>query len=250
MPALPDSFIQRGSAHQPLEGKLYYLRYPLKDSSGYILVATTRPETMLGDTAVAVNPKDSRYKKLIGKIVTLPLVDRPIKIIADTSIDMKFGSGAVKITPAHDPNDYLLAKKHNLDFINVMNPDAKMNASAGKYCNLDRFKAREEIIKDLKSLGLLEKIEPHKLSTGHCYRCHTIVEPYLSKQWFVKMQPLAKPAIKAVKDKKVRFYPNRWTKVYLNWMNNIQDWCISRQIWWGIESLSITVRIVVRISRL
>ncbi len=221
------------AAHQPLKGELYYLRYPLKDSSEYILVATTRPETMLGDTAIAVNPKDSRYKKLIGKIAILPLMNRPIKIIADNSIDMKFGTGAVKITPAHDLNDYLLGKKHNLDFINVMQPDAKMNTAAGKYCDLDRFKAREEIIKDLKSLGLLEKIEPHKLSVGHCYRCNTIVEPYLSKQWFVKMQPLTKPAIKAVKDKKIKFYPNRWTKVYLNWMNNIQDWCISRQIWWG-----------------
>ncbi len=188
---------------------------------------------MLGDTAVAVNPKDSRYKKLIGKVVSLPLVNRPIKIIADNMVDMKFGTGAVKVTPAHDPNDYLLGKKHNLDFINVMTQDGRMNASAGAYSGLDRFKAREEIIEDLKSLGLLERIEPHELSAGHCYRCHTIVEPYLSKQWFVKMQPLAKPAIKAVKEKRVNFYPGRWTKVYLNWMSNIQDWCISRQIWWG-----------------
>jgi valyl-tRNA synthetase len=188
---------------------------------------------MLGDTAIAVNPKDKRYKKLVGKTVTLPLINRQIKIIADSMVDMEFGTGAVKVTPAHDPNDYALGKKHNLEFINVMHPDARMNASAGKYEGLERFKAREKILEDLKGMGLLEKIAPHELSAGHCYRCHTIVEPYLSKQWFVKMAPLAKPAIKAVKEGKIKFYPARWTKVYLNWMENIQDWCISRQIWWG-----------------
>ncbi|MDD5281673.1 MAG: valine--tRNA ligase [Candidatus Omnitrophica bacterium] len=222
------------SSHIELQGHLYYFKYPLKENPGkFISVATTRPETMLGDTAVAVNPKDKRYKEYIGKILTLPLVNREIKVIADSVVDMQFGSGAVKVTPAHDPNDYLLGKKHNLEFINVMTPDGKMNSSAGKFCGLDRFKAREAVLEDLNSIGLLEKTQEHKLSAGHCYRCHTIIEPYLSKQWFVKMKPLAKPAIEAVKKGKIRFYPQRWSKVYLNWMENIQDWCISRQIWWG-----------------
>ncbi|MDP3142472.1 MAG: valine--tRNA ligase [Candidatus Omnitrophota bacterium] len=222
------------AAHAELQGNLYYLKYPLKDNrSVFITVATTRPETMLGDTAVAVNPKDKRYKQYIGKKLILPLVNREIKIIADSSVDMEFGTGAVKVTPAHDPNDYALGKKHNLEFINVMHPDARMNTAAQKYSGLDRFKAREAILEDLKVLGLLEKIAPHVLSAGHCYRCHTIIEPYLSKQWFVKMKPLARPAIEAVKKGRIKFHPDRWTKVYLNWMENIQDWCISRQIWWG-----------------
>lgn len=222
------------ATHAELQGHLYYLKYPLKDNkSEFITVATTRPETMLGDTAVAVNPKDKRYKKYIGKTLILPLANREIKIIADSLVDMEFGTGAVKVTPAHDPNDYALGKKHNLEFINVMHPDARMNEVVKKYSGLDRFKAREVILEDLKTLGLLEKITPHTISAGHCYRCHTIVEPYLSKQWFVKMKPLAKPAIEAVKKGKIKFHPERWTKVYLNWMNNIQDWCISRQIWWG-----------------
>jgi len=221
------------AAHQPLKGILYYLKYPFEGHPGCIVVATTRPETMLGDTAVAVNPKDKRYKKFIGKTILLPLVNRRIKIIADSLVDMKFGTGAVKVTPAHDPNDYALGRKHGLDFINVMSQDGTMNEAAGTYFRMDRFKAREKIISDLKTLGLLEKQEPHELSAGHCYRCHTIVEPYLSKQWFVKMRPLARPAIKAVKEGRINFYPARWTKVYLNWMENIQDWCISRQIWWG-----------------
>jgi len=237
--------------HKEIQGYMYYIRYPLvtghrspvtgQTSTGdwrlatgdYITVATTRPETMLGDTAVAVNPKDKRYKKLIGKSLILPLVNREIKIIADPIVDMKFGTGAVKVTPAHDPNDYAMGKKHNLEFINVMHPDARMNEFAGEYKDMDRFEAREVIIEDLKEKGLLEKVEPHPLSAGHCYRCHTIIEPYLSKQWFVKMKPLAKPAIEAVKKGKIKFHPARWTKVYLNWMENIQDWCISRQIWWG-----------------
>jgi valyl-tRNA synthetase len=238
--------------HHELQGNLYYLRYPLKGqirnpkseirnksqiqnpkSQNYIVVATTRPETMLGDTAVAVNPKDKRYKKLIGKTLILPLVNREIKIIADNMVDMKFGTGAVKVTPAHDPNDYTLAKKYNLEFINIMHPDGRLNENAGEYTDMDRFKAREVVLEDLKEKGLLEKIEPHSLSAGHCYRCHTIIEPYLSRQWFVKMKPLAKPAIEAVKKGKIKFHPKRWTKVYLNWMENIQDWCISRQIWWG-----------------
>ncbi|MCK9604397.1 MAG: valine--tRNA ligase [Candidatus Omnitrophica bacterium] len=220
--------------HRELNGNLYYLKYPLKsEPDNFVVVATTRPETMLGDTAVAVNPKDKRYKNLVGKTLILPLANREIKIIADAMVDMKFGTGAVKVTPAHDPNDYALGKKHHLDFINVMYPDGRMNESAGDYKDMDRFEAREVILEDLKEKGLLEKIEPHQLSAGHCYRCHTIIEPYLSKQWFVKMKPLAGPAIEAVKKGKIKFYPKRWTKVYLNWMEDIQDWCISRQIWWG-----------------
>ncbi len=220
--------------HQDLQGNLYYLKYPFKnDPDKFIVVATTRPETMLGDTAVAINPKDSRYKKLIGKELVLPLVNRVIKIIADPMVDKKFGTGCVKVTPAHDPNDYAMGKAHNLEFVNVMYPDARMNEAAGDYKDMDRFEAREVIIEDLREKGLLEKIVPHALSAGHCYRCHTIIEPYLSKQWFVKMAPLAEPAIKAVKEGKIKFYPARWKKVYLNWMENIQDWCISRQIWWG-----------------
>ncbi|MDP2939070.1 MAG: valine--tRNA ligase [Candidatus Omnitrophota bacterium] len=234
--------------HRELQGNLYYLRYPFsakgqsafggkgQSPSGtvpYIVVATTRPETMLGDTAVAVNPKDKRYKKFIGKTLILPLINREIKIISDSVVNMKFGTGAVKVTPAHDPDDYILGKKHGLEFVKIMYPNGQLNENAGDYKDMDRFEAREVIIEDLKEKGLLEKIEPHKLSAGHCYRCHTIIEPYLSKQWFVKMKPLAKPAIEAVKKGKIKFIPSRWTKVYLNWMENIQDWCISRQIWWG-----------------
>jgi valyl-tRNA synthetase len=188
---------------------------------------------MLGDTAVAVNPKDKRYKKIVGKKLILPLINREIEIITDDMVDAKFGTGCVKITPAHDPNDYITGKKHNLEFVNVMYPDARINENGAKYKDMDRFQAREVIIEDLREKGLIEKIEPHELSAGHCYRCHTIIEPYLSKQWFVKMKPLSIPAIAAVKDGRIKFYPKRWTKVYLNWMENIQDWCISRQIWWG-----------------
>ncbi|MFH0912969.1 MAG: valine--tRNA ligase [Candidatus Omnitrophota bacterium] len=225
--------------HRELQGSLYYLRYPFKGQSSsrgedhYIVVATTRPETMLGDTAVAVNPRDKRYKKFIGKVLILPLINREIKIIADNMVDMKFGTGMVKVTPAHDPNDYILGKKHHLEFINIMHPDGRLNENAGDYKDMDRFKARELILEDLKGKGLLEKVQPHQLSAGHCYRCHTLIEPYLSRQWFVKMKPLAKPAIAAVKKGKIRFHPQRWTKIYLSWMENIQDWCISRQIWWG-----------------
>jgi valyl-tRNA synthetase len=240
--------------HREIDGYLYYIKYPLKESIvhspqsvvkkfksidyrlstiDYIVVATTRPETMLGDTAVAVNPRDKRYKKVVGKILILPLINREIKIIADDIVDKKFGTGAVKVTPAHDSNDYLLGKKHGLDFINIMHPDGRLNEKADNYKGMDRFQAREVVLKDLKKNRLLQKVLPHKLSAGHCYRCHTIIEPYLSRQWFVKMKPLAKPAIEVVKRGKVKFYPERWTKVYLNWMENIQDWCISRQIWWG-----------------
>ncbi len=236
--------------HHDLDGKLYYIKYPLKEPQAAgrkskrnsektaapedgIIVATTRPETMLGDTAVAVNPKDKRYKHLIGATLVLPLVGREIGIIADDLVDKSFGTGAVKVTPAHDPNDYQMGKTHELEFINIMQPDAVLNAHAGDYAGMDRFEAREAIIEDLTERKLLVKIEPHRHAVGHCYRCHTIVEPYLSKQWFVRTKPLAKPAIDAVKKGKIAFTPQRWTKVYLNWMENIKDWCISRQIWWG-----------------
>ena len=220
--------------HRDVQGNLYHLRYPLQEDPGqFIVVATTRPETMLGDTAVAVNPKDKRYKKYIGKTLTLPLVDREIKMIADEFVDSKFGTGAVKVTPAHDPNDFAMGKRHKLEFINVMKPDGILNQRAGKFEGMDRFEAREAIVEELSQLKLLEKIEPHTHAVGHCYRCHTVVEPYLSKQWFVRTGPLAKPAIEAVRKGKIKFYPSRWTKVYLNWMENIRDWCISRQIWWG-----------------
>jgi valyl-tRNA synthetase len=220
--------------YHEIKGNLYYLRYPFKENlEEFIVVATTRPETMLGDTAVAVNPRDKRYRKFIGKTLILPLMNREINIIADSIVDMKFGTGCVKVTPAHDLNDFELGHKHSLQFINVMNPDGSMNENAGGYRDMDRFEAREVILEDLKEKDLLEKIEPHSLSAGHCYRCHTIIEPYLSRQWFVKMRPLAKPAIEVVKRGKIKFYPKRWIKVYLIWMENIRDWCISRQIWWG-----------------
>ena len=221
------------SPHKEMQGKLYHIRYPFKDANDYIVVATTRPETMLGDTAVAVNPKDKRFKELIGKILILPLMEREIKIIADSFVDPKFGTGLVKVTPAHDPNDYEIGKRHDLEFINILHPNGTLNKNAGKYDGMDRFKAREVILEDLKERKLLEKADDHQNSVGHCYRCHTIVEPYLSRQWFVKMKPLAKSAIDVVKKGKVKFHPERWKKVYLNWMENIRDWCISRQIWWG-----------------
>lgn len=220
--------------HRELQGNLYHLRYPLKDDpSQWIVVATTRPETMLGDTAVAVNPKDKRYKKYIGKTLLLPFVNREIAVISDEFVDSKFGTGAVKVTPAHDPNDFEMGRRHKLEFINIMQPDGILNQRAGEFAGMDRFEARKAIIASLEDLKLLERIEPHTHAVGHCYRCHTVVEPYLSKQWFVRMGPLAKPAVEAVRKGKIKFYPSRWTKVYLNWMDNIRDWCISRQIWWG-----------------
>ena len=222
------------SSHKELKGMLYYIKYPFKDlSNKYITVATTRPETMLGDTAVAVNPKDSRYKKLIGKALILPLIKRPIKIISDSAVDPKFGTGAVKVTPAHDPNDFQMGLRHKLEFVNIMQPNGILNNNAGEFSGMDRFEARQSILEVLEEKKLIEKTKEHVYSVGHCYRCHTIVEPYLSKQWFVKMKPLSKPAIDVVKKGKIEFTPERWTKVYLNWMENIRDWCISRQIWWG-----------------
>ncbi|MCL5020949.1 MAG: valine--tRNA ligase [Bacteroidetes bacterium] len=220
--------------YQEKNGKLYYLRYPLEDGSGHIVVATTRPETMLGDVAVAVNPADDRYKHMVGKNLILPLVGRKMKVIADDYVDKEFGTGAVKITPAHDPNDFRVAERHDLEKIIVLDISGKVNENAPeKYRGLDRFKARKQIIEDIQTLGFVEKIDDYKLSVGECYRCHTVIEPYLSDQWFVKMKPLAEPALQAVRDGKVRFYPDRWVKTYEHWMENIRDWCISRQLWWG-----------------
>ena len=220
--------------YKDIQGAFYHMNYPLADGSGHIEVATTRPETMLGDTAVAVHPEDDRYKHLIGKTVVLPIVGREIPIVADDYVDMEFGSGAVKITPAHDPNDFELGNRHNLERILVMNEDGSMNEKAGKYQGLDRFECRKQIVKDLQELGVLFKIEDHPHSVGHSERSGAVVEPYLSTQWFVKMQPLADEAIALQeKENKVNFVPDRFEKTYLRWMENIRDWCISRQLWWG-----------------
>ncbi|HLV09431.1 MAG TPA: valine--tRNA ligase [Halanaerobiales bacterium] len=215
------------------DSKIYHLKYPLKDGNGHIIVATTRPETMLGDTAVAVNPADKRYQDLVGSSVILPLMDREIPIVADEYVDREFGSGMVKVTPAHDPNDFEIGLRHELPVIKVIDEDGNMTAATGKYSGLDRYNCREEVIKDLKQQGLLKEIEDYEHSVGHCYRCNTVIEPLVSKQWFVKMKPLAGPAIRAVQEGDTRFVPERFSKVYLNWMENIRDWCISRQLWWG-----------------
>ncbi|MBZ4662751.1 MAG: valine--tRNA ligase [Caloramator sp.] len=229
MTALSDAEIE----YQEKQGNLWHIKYPVKDSDEYIVIATTRPETMLGDVAVAVNPNDERYKYLIGKTLILPLVNREIPIIADEYVEMEFGTGAVKITPAHDPNDFEVGQRHNLEQIVVMNDNGTMNELAGKYAGLDRYDARKQIVNDLQELGLLVKIEEHNHNVGAHDRCGTTVEPLLSKQWFVKMKPLAEPAIEAVKNGEVEFVPERFARVYFNWMENIQDWCISRQLWWG-----------------
>ena len=215
------------------EGSFWHLRYPLSDGSGYIELATTRPETMLGDTAVAVHPDDERYKALVGKTVILPLVNKEIPIIADSYVEQDFGTGVVKITPAHDPNDFEVGLRHDLPVINVMDDGGVINENGGKYAGMPALEARKQIVKDLDEAGFLIKIEPIKHNVGTCYRCGTIVEPRVSTQWFVKMEPLAKPAIDAVKDGDIRFIPERMDKVYYNWMENIKDWCISRQLWWG-----------------
>ena len=219
--------------HEEHNGNLWYINYPVKDSAKYITVATTRPETMLGDTAIAVNPDDTRFKKLIGKTAILPVVEREIPIIADEHVDSKFGTGAVKVTPAHDPNDFEIGKRHNLQFINVMNDNGTMNENAGQYNGYDRNKCRKALIKQLTTEKLIVKIEDHTHSVAHCQRCNTVVEPYLSKQWFVKIKPLSEPALKAVTDGKIKIHPEKWINVYTNWMENIRDWCISRQLWWG-----------------
>lgn len=220
--------------HTEQKGHLWYIKYPIKGTDEYAVVATTRPETMLGDTAVAIHPADERYGHLIGKTVMLPLAEREIPIIADEYVDPKFGTGMVKITPAHDPNDYWVGQRHKLPQINVMTVSATMSDDApAKYRGMDRFEARKAVVKDLEAAGLLVKVEDHVLAVGRCYRCETIIEPYLSDQWFVKMKPLAEPALRVVLDGTIKFHPERWVKVYDHWMTNIRDWCISRQLWWG-----------------
>ncbi|KYG67097.1 valine--tRNA ligase [Bdellovibrio bacteriovorus] len=219
--------------HRQIKGSLFHINYPLEDGSGVLTVATTRPETMLGDTALCVNPEDERYKHLIGKNVIVPLINRKIKIIADAYVDPAFGSGVVKITPAHDFNDYKIGKTHHLEFINILNKKAELNENAGPYQGLKVQEARKRVLEDLKAQNLLAKEEPYVHSVGHCERSGAVVEPFLSEQWFIKMDGLATPAKRVVENGTIRFEPESWTKVYLHWMNNIEDWCISRQLWWG-----------------
>lgn len=229
------------AAHKDVQGGLYHLKYPIAGKGrkaevigeDHIVVATTRPETMLGDTAVAVHPEDARYQHLIGKSVILPLMEREIPVIADEFVNPEFGTGMVKVTPAHDPNDFEMGNRHGLPRINVMHPNGKMNEQAGKYQGMDRFEARKKVIADLEAQGLFIKRDSHLHAVGHCYRCETVIEPYLSKQWFVKMKPLAEKALEAHRRGETQFTPDRWTKVYTNWLEGIRDWCISRQIWWG-----------------
>lgn len=219
--------------HQDKDGKLWFINYKLKGSDDFLTVATTRPETMLGDTALAVNPKDSRFTKYIGKSVILPILEREIPVIADSYVDPEFGTGVVKVTPAHDPNDFEIGRRHDLEEINIINTDGSLNENAGKFKGLDRYEARSQLVAELDKKGFVEKIEDYKLSVGTCYRCHNVVEPFLSEQWFVKMKELAEPATEAVRSGKIRFHPDYWSKTYLHWMENIRDWCISRQLWWG-----------------
>jgi valyl-tRNA synthetase len=219
--------------HEETEGKLWHFRYPLVDGDGYVTVATTRPETILGDTAVAVHPEDERYRDLVGKKLVLPGVGRQIPIVADPYVDPEFGSGAVKVTPAHDPNDFLIGLRHGLEQVVVMAPDGTMNENAGKYQGMDRLECREALVADFDREGYLVKVEDHLHAVGHCSRCDTTIEPLLSKQWFVRMKPLAEPALEAVRQGQIRFVPERFTKIYCDWLENIRDWCISRQLWWG-----------------
>lgn len=219
--------------HEDSKGNLWYIKYPIKDSEEFITIATTRPETMLGDLAIAVHPEDDRYSHIVGKYAILPLVNREIPIVADEYVDMEFGTGAVKITPSHDPNDFEVGGRHNLGQLKIMNDDATINELGGKYEGLDRYEARKRIVEDLESEGYLLKIEEHANSVGHCERCKTVVEPIISKQWFVKMEPLAKPALKAYENGELNFIPERFGKIYTYWLENIRDWCISRQLWWG-----------------
>ena len=226
--------------HDLTEGRIWYIRYPLIDnatgkpaSDEYIVVATTRPETMLGDTAIAVNPEDERYRNLVGRYVLLPLLNRKIPIIADEHVDPEFGTGAVKVTPAHDFNDFEIARRHDLERVNIFDKDARLTEETGPYQGMDRFEARKKVLEDLEREGLLEKEEPHSLAAGTCYRCKTVVEPRLSKQWFVRIEPLAGPALEAVRKEETRIVPPNWIRTYEEWMTNIRDWCISRQIWWG-----------------
>ena len=215
------------------KGSFWHIRYPIKGEDGYVEIATTRPETMFGDTAVAVNPNDEKTKHLVGKTLILPIVGREIPVVADEYVEIGFGTGCVKITPAHDPNDFLVGQRHGLEVIKVMNDDATMNAYAGKYEGMDRYECRKALVADLEKDGYLLSVEPHVHNVGTCYRCHNTVEPIISNQWFVKMEPLAKPALEAVYDGRVKFEPERFTKIYTNWMENVHDWCISRQLWWG-----------------
>lgn len=219
--------------HEESAGKLYYINYPVKDEDRFVMIATTRPETMLGDVAVAVNPEDERYRDLIGKTLILPLVNREIPIIADDYVDPAFGTGCVKITPAHDPNDFEMGLRHNLETIIVMNLDASMNENAGIYEGLTCEEARKKVVEDLKAQGYLVKIDEHTHAVGHCSRCNTVVQPMVTKQWYVKMKELAEPAMQVVREGKVKFVPERFTKTYINWLEGIHDWCISRQLWWG-----------------
>ena len=214
-------------------GHLWHMRYPLADGSGYLVVATTRPETMMGDTGVAVNPNDERYRHLVGKTCILPLMNREIPIVADEYVEMDFGTGCVKMTPAHDPNDFEVGLRHNLETVKVIADDGTINENGGRYCGMDRYECRKAVIADLDALGLLEKTEDYSHNVGTCYRCHNDVEPIISAQWFVKMQPLAKEALRVVNEGETRFVPDRFTKTYTNWMENVRDWCISRQLWWG-----------------
>jgi valyl-tRNA synthetase len=227
--ALSDAEVE----HEEKEGKFWHIKYPVKDSDEYVVVATTRPETMLGDTAVAVHPEDKRYRHLIGKKVVLPLMNREIPVIADEYVDMELGTGCVKMTPSHDPNDFEVGQRHNLQQILVMDEEARINENGGKYAGLDRYEARKQVVKDLEEQGYLVKVEPHVHSVGSCYRCDTIVEPVTSPQWFVRMEPLAKEAREVVRDGRRKFVPERFVKNYTNWMENAHDWCISRQLWWG-----------------
>lgn len=226
---LADDEVER----EETQGNLWHFKYPLEEGKGYITVATTRPETMLGDTAIAVNPKDKRYKKLVGKTVNVPIVNRKIQIIADRFVDSTFGTGAVKVTPSHDPNDYEMGINHNLDFVKVIGDDGTMTKEAGPYEGFDRYEAREAIIEEMDKLNLMEKVEPYSHAVGHCYRCHTVVEPTMSKQWFVKTTALKDKAIASLMNKELEIIPKRFNKTYTDWLNNMRDWCISRQLWWG-----------------
>jgi len=227
--ALSDAEVE----YEEQEGFFWHINYPVKDSDEVVEIATTRPETLLGDTAVAVHPEDERYAHLVGKTLILPLVGREIPVIADDYVDKDFGTGCVKITPAHDPNDFEVGLRHNLEQIKVLNDDATINSYGGKYEGMDRYEARKVMVEDLEKAGLLVKVKPHSHNVGQCYRCGTTVEPITSKQWFVKMEPLSKKAIEVVKDGTIKFVPDRFSKTYLNWMENVHDWCISRQLWWG-----------------